>query len=236
MKKAITAAIMTTVLFISCANAEEVVDYGGAVVAPAEINHNDSIYFTQTDFYDLKPVGDRIILEKYPTYQQKSDFSCGPACALTILNYFGNREYDEAILVKKMGTKPYIGTNLSNMAKFFEEIGWEVESSVNFEPMKDDEAFQQFVIRNLSEGKPIMVENVEYGGHWRVIIGYDGMGTENTYDDVLIFADPFDTSDHAQDGYGVESFDRFYSMWFDHNMLPESERNQPWLIATPKRG
>jgi len=235
VKKAITAAIMSTVLFIGCANAENVVDYGGAAVAPAEINHTDSIYFAQTDFSSMKTTGDRIFLENYPTYQQKSDFSCGPACALTVLNYFGNMDYDEAILRKKMGTKPKIGTSLSKMVKFFAEIGWEVESSLNFEPMTE-KSFQEFVIKNLSEEKPIMVENVEYGGHWRVIIGYDGMGTENFYDDVLIFADPFDTSDHAQDGYAVESFDRFYSMWFDHNMLPESERNQPWLIATPKRG
>ena len=33
------------------------------------------------------------------------------------------------------------------------------------------------------------------------------MGTENLRDDVLIFADPFDTSDHNQDGYTVGSLD-----------------------------
>jgi len=235
MKKAITAAIMSTVLFISCANAENVVDYGGAAVAPAEINHTDSIYFAQIDFSSMKTAGDRIILENYPTYQQKSDFSCGPASALTVLNYFGNMDYDEAILVKKMGTKPQIGTSLGNMIKFFEEIGWKVESSLNFEPMTEKN-FQEFVIKNLSEGKPIIVDNIEWGGHWRVIIGYDGMGTGNLYDDVLIFADPFDTSDHKQDGYAIESFDRFYSMWFARDLLPEAEHDKPWLIATPKRG
>ena len=80
-----------------------------------------------------------------------------------------------------------------------------------------------------------MVENVEFGGHWRVIIGVDTMGTEIISDDVLIFDDPFDTSDHKQDGYAVGSLDRFYWMWFDYCMLPKKERNQPWLIATPKK-
>jgi len=225
---------MSTVLFISCANAEEVVDYGGAAVAPAEINHPNSIYFPHIDFGTLTSNADRIILANYPTYQQKSDFSCGPACALTVLNYFGNHDYDEEILRKKMDTKPKIGTSLSNMIKFFEEIGWKVESSLGAEPM-DKETFQKFVVKNLTAGRPIIIDNIEWGGHWRVIIGYDGMGTGNLYDDVLIFADPFDTSDHKQDGYAVESFDRFYSMWFARDLLPEAEHNQPWLIATPKR-
>ena len=83
--------------------------------------------------------------------------------------------------------------------------------------------------------KPIMVENVEWGGHWRVIIGLDTMGTDdNISDDVLIMVDPFDTTDHNQDGYALDSVDRFFSMWFDHNMLPKGERNQPWLVAVPK--
>ncbi len=60
------------------------------------------------------------------------------------------------------------------------------------------------------------------------------MGTaDNLYDDVLIFAEPYDTGDHKQDGYAIGSLDRFYFMWFDYCMLPKSERNQPWLIAMP---
>ena len=89
-------------------------------------------------------------------------------------------------------------------------------------------------MRNLSAGKPVIVENVEWSGHWRVIIGVDTMGTAELDDDVLIFADPYDTTDHKQDGYTIGSLDRFYSMWFDHSMLPKRERNQPWLIATPR--
>ena len=79
-----------------------------------------------------------------------------------------------------------------------------------------------------------MVENVEWGGHWRVIIGYDTCGTENTLDDVLIMADSYDTSDHYQDGYAVNNAERFFSMWFDSSMFPKKQRNQPWIIAKPK--
>ena len=46
-----------------------------------------------------------------------------------------------------------------------------------------------FVQKELKAGHPIMVENVFMGGHWRVIIGYDTMGTQTIADDVLIFAE-----------------------------------------------
>jgi len=177
--------------------------------------------------------GDRIILPHYPTFQQTTEYSCGPAAARTVLDFFGNNDFDETTLIKLMKTKPKIGTSLGNMVKFFKSIGWNVQSSLDTPPM-DQAAFQKFVMKNLSQGKPILVENVEFGGHWRVIIGCDGMNTaSDLYDDVLIFADPYDTSDHKMDGYSIGSLDRFFWMWFDHNMLPKKERNQTWLIATP---
>ena len=74
---------------------------------------------------------------------------------------------------------------------------------------------------------------MEWGGHWRVIIGYDTMGTETTLDDTLILADPYDTCDHKQDGYVVQNGEKFFAMWFDHSMLPDNQRNQPWIIAHP---
>lgn len=232
MKKFLTAALLLTAVIIGNACAEE--SYSPAD-APEEINHADSIYYTHPDFYNMTSTDGKIILTHYPTYQQTTEYSCGNAAALTVLHYFGNYDYDEATLIKLMKTKPKVGTSLSNMVNFFKGIGWDVKSSLDMPPM-DEFAFQNFVMKNLSQGKPIMVENVEFGGHWRVIIGCDTLDTMgNLYDDVLIFADPFDTSDHKQDGYSIASLDRFFCIWFDYNMLPKNERNQPWLIAIPKK-
>jgi len=232
MKKFFAVVILFAALSIGTACAEPEADPESATAVPAEINHAESIYFAQPDFYNMTSTADRIILPKFPTHQQETAYSCGGSSALCVLNFFGNRDFDEAALSKALKSKPKIGTSLGNMVKFFRAIGWNVQSSLDTPPM-DEETFQKFVVKNLSAGNPIMVENIEWGGHWRVIIGIDSMGTDNLYDDVLIFADSFDTSDHLQDGYAVGSLDRFFSMWFDYNMLPQSERNQPWLIATP---
>ena len=138
-------------------------------------------------------------------------------------------------LAKEMKTTPAVGTDAKNMANFFEKIGWEVDSSLKHKPFAEYDDFKNFVLKNLRENTPILVENVEWGGHWRVIIGYDTLGTDDTLDDVLIMMDSYDTSDHNQDGYVVNNGWRFFSMWFDHSMLPKNQQNQPWVIARPKK-
>ena len=65
----------------------------------------------------------------------------------------------------------------------------------------------------IDHGIPMMVGSDEWGGHWQVIIGYDGMGTEATQDDVLIMADAYDTTDHNQDGYYVKGYERLIYGW-----------------------
>ena len=92
----------------------------GAVSAPAEINHTDSMYFTENDFYNMTQTADRIILKNYPIYQQTTEYTCGPASALTVLYFFGEKHYDEMTLAKEMKTQPYpIGFNPKDMSKFF---------------------------------------------------------------------------------------------------------------------
>lgn len=231
MKKFFAAAILLTALLSGNVSADDF----GATAAPPDLNHADSIYYAHRDFRNMTSTADRIILPNYPTCQQETEYSCGAAAALTVLRFFGNSDFDETTLSERMKTSARKGTSLGNMVKFFKSLGWNVCSSLDTPPVADEFAFQKFVAKHLAQGTPIIVENVEWGGHWRVIIGLDTMGTENLYDDVLIFADPYDTSDHNQDGYTVGSLDRFFSMWFDHNVVPKKERNQPWLVATPRR-
>ena len=208
----------------------------GASSAPVEINHKFSIYFdTMTDYFVLKSSRNRVILENYPTYQQTREHTCGPAAVLTVFYWYGVKDYTEMDLAREMNTKPYpVGTNPSDILEFFKRIDWEVESSLTHSKFEEYDDFKNFVIENLKAGTPILVDNIEWGGHWRVIIGYDTMGTESTLDDVLILEDPYDTCDHKQDGYTVNNGEKFFSMWFAHSNTPENEKIQPFIIAKPK--
>ncbi len=87
----------------------------------------------------------------------------------------------------------------------------------------------------LAEGKPVMVCWNDWGGHWQVIIGYDTMGTETQQDDVFIVADPYDTTDHCQDGYGVLMAERFLYNFSMYGAFPEEEGGSDFLflVASP---
>ncbi len=249
MKKKAAATLMAAMLcmgtvFAAPTEKEGVIPYPagmepnheGAWSAPQEINHVDSTYFTDLDIYQLESInGRRVVLPHYPSYQQTTEYTCGPAAALTVLHWYGNKDYDELRLAKEMKTKPYpYGTNVKNMVAFFEKIGWSVESSLRADKINRDSDFMAFLWYHLEKGRPVLVENVEWGGHWRVIVGYDTMGTESLLDDMLIFADPYDTCDHRQDGYTTQNASKFFSMWFDHSCLPKNEQYQPWIVAYPK--
>ena len=203
-------------------------------------NVRNSAYYSNLDLFNMKSTDTLTILSKYKTYQQTTEVTCGPAAALTVLYYSGDTNWDELKIAKIMGTKQGTGTDTSGMVKFFKTIGWDVKSSLTtakkdgktFASVKD---FKDFVISNLKNNTPIMVENIDWSGHWRVIIGYDNMGTETIADDVLILADSYDTADHSQDGYVVNPVEKFYYMWFDSHMLPKGQKTQQWLtVKSPK--
>lgn len=199
-------------------------------------NVKDSPYYKTLDFFNVKSTDTLTILSNYKTYQQTTEVTCGPAAALTVLYYAGNMNWDEHKIASIMGTKQGTGTDTSGMVKFFKTIGWDVKSSLTaakkdgttFANVKE---FKDFVISNLKNNTPIMVENIDWGGHWRVIIGYDTMGTETVADDVLILADSYDTADHFQDGYVINPVEKFYYMWFDSHMLPKGQKTQQWLTV-----
>ncbi|MBU2699873.1 hypothetical protein Ga0466249_000954 [Sporomusaceae bacterium BoRhaA] len=201
-------------------------------------NVKNSPYFAFQDYYNLLSTSTLTILSKYKTYQQTTEITCGPAAALTVLTHFDNNNWDELKIAKIMGTKPVVGTDTKEMVTFFKRIGWDVTSSLttankNGMTFATVQEFRDFIIANLKNNTPILVENIDWGGHWRVVIGYDTMGTDTVADDVLILADSYDTADHLQDGYVVNPVEKFYYMWFDAHMLPKGQQQQQWIVAKP---
>ena len=109
MKKKLAAALLASMMCMGTALAapgarEGVIPYPagqapnheGAWSAPAEINHADSPYFANLDVYQLESInGRRVVMPHYPSYQQTTEYTCGPAAALTLLYWHGNKDYDE---------------------------------------------------------------------------------------------------------------------------------------------
>ena len=208
-------------------------------------DHFDGGYFVPLDVYNLESTDSLTVIPEFETYQQTTEYTCGPCSALMVLNHYDmydEKKYDELSIAEMSDTSDETGVGPDGIAKFFEEIGWDVErspedGSATFSWDTSDTADQDFikwVKKNLKAGTPIMVDWIDWSGHWQVIIGYDDMGTPDSFgDDVVILADPYDTSDNYQDGYYTYGAERFFYMWHESSSLTGEPAEQPFVIATP---
>ena len=229
--------LLTTLLYFSSSqvNAKEIIITDGSV-ARFDITNDvpSSPYFTQNDFYNIKSNEHLTILHNFTTYQQTTIHTCGPVVANMVVDHFlGKPLHSEQEAAKLMNCTKYNGTTTKGLRGYFRDIGWKVTSSADTDPPKTYTDFLNFVQGHLQDNTPIMVENVEWEGHWRIIIGYDTMNTANTGDDVLIFADPYDKADHLQDGYNVVPAEKFFYMWFDAIRFAKGANWKQWVVAKP---
>lgn len=206
----------------------------GADSVEREGDHKGSPYFSQLDFYNMESTDTLTILPKFKTVQQTSEWSCGVTSVLMVMNYFDKLgEYDELALaeLRPQGTEPG-ATSLGDAIAIFDAVGgFDLTTTLDYGDAVYDEFSLTTIKEYLQEGTPVLVCWNDWGGHWQVIIGYDTMGTETEQDDVLIVADPYDTTDHNQDGYGVYGAERFYYNFTMYDFFEEEDGNDMLFIA-----
>ena len=212
----------------------------GADSVERDGDHADSPYFRAPDFYHMKSTDTLTILSNFKTQQQTSEWSCGVSCAMMIMNWYGKLgDHNEESLaqLRSNGLEPG-ATSMSQLVDIFEGVGGYALFSVLDCGDNPSETFTlAFIQDTLKAGNPIAIGWNDWGGHWQVIIGYDTMGTETEQDDVIIVADPYDTTDHNQDGYGIYSASRFLYNFTFYDYFSE-ESGEPndlcFLIAVPQ--
>ena len=71
-----------------------------------------------------------------------------------------------------------------------------------------------------------------------ILLAEAGLSFRATHDfDVVIVADPYDTTDHNQDGYGVYSAERFLYNFTFYNFFDDASgelNDMCFLVATPQ--
>lgn len=197
-----------------------------------------SPYYTRHDFYNGGSSPTLKQIKKFRTCQQTTEYTCGAASLWMVLNHWGMADKTERALAEELDIRPE--TNPKNGAYGCFPAALEValkRRGISIHPKQKfdtEEAFAAFVKKQISSDLPILVEWVAWGGHWCVIIGYDDMGTEATNDDVLIMADPYDTTDHCQDGYTIVSLERFFYKWLDAGVISPGKITRQHYIAPQK--
>ena len=200
-------------------------------------DHEDSPYFRHPDFYNMTSTDSLTILTNFKTIQQSSEWSCGVACVLMTMEWYGLRgDYDEESLaqLRPQGMEP-VATTMSQMVGLFDSVGgFDCYSAIDAGEDAAEIFTFDYIQETLASGDPIIIGWNDWGAHWQIIIGYDDMGTEVTQDDVIIVADPYDTTDHDQDGYGIYPAERFLYNFTFYDYFDEGELNDMcFLVARP---
>lgn len=199
-------------------------------------DHNNSPYWMHPDFYNMESTDTLKILSNFQTLQQSEEWTCGLTSALMVLNWFGLAEGESDVSLATHRQNGVTGaTYLDGMIEVFDYINEEYGTDLVYISTYDlddrdgeesyigdyclqagtQEDWYGLIPYLLENGIPVMVGSDEWGGHWQVIIGYDDMGTiDRTEDDVIILADAYDTTDHNQDGYVIDGFERLVYGWY----------------------
>ena len=209
---------------------------GSAAEYNRSADFKQSPYYPVLNFYDGNVSSTLKILPKFKTYQQSAAYSCGAASAFMALRYLGIDSVTEDLLVKEAKVKPVTGTETINLADAITKL-YSDKVKVDYKKDNSDVSFEDFMklvkeCVDVNNKSVLILVNVDWGGHWMTLIGYDDMGTAETADDVLIFADSYDTTDHNQDGYYILSVERYYESWYDAKCLDKEHNEKQYVKIT----
>ena len=180
-----------------------------------------------SDYYVLnvgsKPIRAGLTLLNAESYQQTTEYTCGPAAVMTLLRYFG-KTGDEMTIAGEMGTSSTCGTNPDQMTAWLASHG--------FTAAWHEHGTLDTLLSRLKRKVPTLVEWSDWGGHWVLVTGYDTRNTTDLMDDVIIFSDPYDRHDDHNDGKTWFNAQRFYYMWYDA-LLFGRVMKQVYIDAVP---
>ena len=150
-------------------------------------------------------------------------------------SYIENPTEDDLVSAEDVASLEYSPNMEGNLKKTFSAAALYTSdndsASENWVSDARDSYFVKWVTNHLENNHPIIVHTFSWAGHYAVLIGYDDMGTPELGDDMLIFADSYDTSDHWQDGYTYFSLEEWFYTWSDMNVASKPYQLQPFVVV-----
>ena len=78
----------------------------GASSFAGKTDHPNSRYYVFNDYYNMESDETLHILSHFQTYQQTTEYTCGAACALMVLNWFDQKQYHELAVGQLIESQP----------------------------------------------------------------------------------------------------------------------------------
>jgi hypothetical protein len=155
--------------------------------------------------------------------QQETDFSCGGACARMLLEFYGmlgaRTEEEISLLLRTRFCHPHPGTHPDRMVEFLRSEGLNVTAG--------EEGTLGMTYDAIDSGNPVLVLDSTWGGHWRLVIGYEMRGGADDWQRTnLLLADPefrmeVPTIDRRT-GTTVQNARQFLKQWYENRLFDRS--------------
>ena len=186
------------------------------------------------NYYEMKPSPWYVSLG-VRGYQQTTDYTCAPAAVMSLLHWYKllpDKELNaqtEMRIARDMQS-PQPGTTTEEIVKWLDSNGFVV--------LAGQDGTVELVRSYLNKGIPVLVEWIDWGGHWVVATGYHAAYESPAKGpDTIFFADPASHWSNPNNPDGISSFNawRFRDMWFDVQYLnPGQITRNVYIVAVPK--
>lgn len=175
-----------------------------------------------------------IILLHTDSYQQTTNYTCGPAVVMSLMRYYGmlsNAEMNQTTemrIANEMGTVENQGTSQSDMVNWLEKHGFTVSYGQGISV--------DTIIDNLKRGVPTIVMWNDWTNHAMLVIGYQ------INPETLIFADPSTPSSITenqitQQGINTLTPNQLKYNWFNARYFfnPSHSATGIYIVAVPNK-
>ncbi len=174
-------------------------------------------------------------------YQQTTDYTCGPAAVMSLLRWYhllndsDMNAGTERRIAEEMGTgdmnSRHPGTSPQQMINWLQAHGFSV--------MSGDNGTLELIRSNLKQDMPVLVDWIDWGGHWVVATGYYAASEAPSKGvDTIFFADSAAHWTCPKNPDGISSFNalRFRDMWFSVQYAKPNQINRSiYIIAVPNK-
>lgn len=166
---------------------------------------DDRLFYLNYEGYHVPNPPKHLVLYDVYSYQQTTNYTCGPAIVMTLMHRYGKlkdsemNRATEMRIANEMGTTMVDGTSQIKIAEWLKQHGFSVSYGQNVSI--------DMLIDNINRGVMTIIVWNDINAHAMMVIGYHAEKAFPSGDDDVIF-----TADPASSGYIVENGHTLYGI------------------------